>query len=532
MNQNAATFTRPSATDKTAAAPGISTGAASELVTPPGIHPSEVLGTLKRHLLVDGFPIVVDIDRSRGSWLHDAATGKKYLDLFMFFASAPIGFNHPRLIEPRVIAKLARSALMKPSNSDFYTVEMAEFVDTLEKTAMPAELPHLFLISGGALGVENALKAAFDWKVRKNFADGYRKERGTRVMHFEQAFHGRTGYTLSLTNTADPRKTKYFPKFDWPRMVNPKITFPLEGKNLDAVIDAEKLAIAQMEHAFVEHRDDIAAIIIEPIQGEGGDNHFRPEFFAELRRLADENEAMLIFDEVQTGVGLTGRMWAYQHLGVVPDIICFGKKMQICGMHGLAPHRRGEEQRLQRVEPDQLDLGRQPRRHGPRLRISAHHSRREPGCQRRGQGQETHGWVLRSAGQVPRPHDEHARAGSHVRLRPPGWDHAGPASRGDLRARSAHHPHRAHRGAFQAVAGHHRRGDGRRPQSPERCHEAGASEAVDAAGATTDEVARIRCARECSHGRGLPSGRPRSLDASLPHAASGRDLGQQSTSCR
>ncbi len=324
--------TRPVTTDMSAAAPSVPTGAASELITPPGIHPSEVLTSLKRHLLVDGFPIVVDLDKSRGSWLADAATGKRYLDLFMFFASAPIGFNHPRLLEPRVISKLARSALMKPSNSDFYTVEMAEFVATLEKTAMPPELPHLFLISGGTLAVENALKAAFDWKVRKNFARGYRRECGTKILHFEQAFHGRSGYTLSLTNTADLRKTKYFPKFDWPRVVNPKITFPLEGKNLEAVMSAEKLAVAQMEHAFVEHQDDIAAIIIEPIQGEGGDNHFRPEFFSELRRLADENEAMLIFDEVQTGVGLTGKMWAYQHMGVLPDILCFGKKMQICGM--------------------------------------------------------------------------------------------------------------------------------------------------------------------------------------------------------
>jgi L-lysine 6-transaminase len=193
-------------------------------------------------------------------------------------------------------------------------------------------MPHLFLISGATQGDENALKAAFDWKVRRNFARGHRAERGTKVLHFEQAFHGRSGYTLSLTNTADARKTSYFPKFDWPRAVNPKITFPLEGKNLDAVSAAEQLAVAQMQRAFHDHPDDIAAIIIEPIQGEGGDNHFRPEFFGELRRLADENDALLIFDEVQTGVGLTGSMWAYQHFGVEPDLLCFGKKMQVCGM--------------------------------------------------------------------------------------------------------------------------------------------------------------------------------------------------------
>lgn len=298
------------------------------------IRPGRVLEGLKRHMLVDGFPIVIDLERSHGSWLVDAATGKKYLDLFMFFASAPIGFNHRRMSDPDFIARLTRAAKIKPSNSDFYTVEMAEFVDTFARLAMPDDLPHLFMISGGTLGVENALKAAFDWKVQKNLAGGYRAEHGTQVLHFEQAFHGRSGYTLSLTNTADARKTRYFPKFDWPRVVNPKITFPLEGKNLDRVIESEKLAVAQMERAFADRTDDIAAIIIEPIQGEGGDNHFRPEFFAEIRRLADENEALLILDEVQTGVGLTGRMWAFQDLEIRPDLVCFGKKMQVCGVMG------------------------------------------------------------------------------------------------------------------------------------------------------------------------------------------------------
>jgi L-lysine 6-transaminase len=332
MNPNLAFAARQPVKAQPTDAPAVPTGAASELVTPPGIRPEQVLDTLRRHLLVDGFPLVVDLDLSHGSWLVDSVTRKHYLDFFMFFASAPIGFNHPRMLDPQVMARLARVALMKPSNSDFYTVEMAEFVDVFEKLAMPAELPHLFLISGGTLGVENALKAAFDWKVRLNFARGHRAERGTKVLHFEQAFHGRSGYTLSLTNTADTRKTKYFPKFDWPRAVNPKIAFPLSGANLTSVVKLEQLAVAQMERAFHDHPDDIAAIIIEPIQGEGGDNHFRPEFFGELRRLADENEAILIFDEVQTGVGLTGTMWAYEHFGVRPDILCFGKKMQVCGM--------------------------------------------------------------------------------------------------------------------------------------------------------------------------------------------------------
>jgi L-lysine 6-transaminase len=239
--------------------------------------------------------------------------------------------NHPGMKTPEFTARLLRSALHNPSNSDVYTVEMAEFVETFATHAMPAHLPHLFLVAGGTLGVENALKAAFDWKVRKNFARGYREERGHQVLHFEQAFHGRSGYTLSLTNTTDPRKTAYFPKFDWPRVLNPKVKFPMQEDNLKDVKAREALSIAQMRTAFEQNKDDIAAIILEPIQGEGGDNHFRTEFFQELRRIADEYEAMLIFDEVQAGLGLTGKMWSHEHYGIKPDMVAFGKKTQVCG---------------------------------------------------------------------------------------------------------------------------------------------------------------------------------------------------------
>jgi L-lysine 6-transaminase len=295
------------------------------------VPPAKVLEVLGKHLLVDGFHLVVDLEKSRGSRLHDSSSGKTYLDFYTFFGSCPVGINHPRLMTREFEEKLLRAGRNKPANSDVYTTEMAEFVETLDRLAMPKHLPHLFLIEGGALGVENALKAAFDWKVRKNLEKGYTRERGTQVIHFRNAFHGRTGYTLSLTNT-DPVKTDYFPKFRWPRIDNPRITFPLTQENLATVERAEALAVRQIERALAENPDDIAAIIIEPIQAEGGDHHFRPEFFKELRRLADQNEVMLIVDEVQTGVGLTGKMWAYEHFGIEPDMLCFGKKLQVCGV--------------------------------------------------------------------------------------------------------------------------------------------------------------------------------------------------------
>ena len=299
--------------------------------TPVTIQPGEVHEALGRHMLVDGFHLVPDYRASRGSRLVDGRTGKSYIDFYTHFASTPIGYNHPRIVEPEFRERLGWVASVKPANSDVYTTEMAQFVETFASLAVPeSHAGHLFFIDGGALAVENALKAAFDWKVRKNLAAGADRELGTQVIHFRQAFHGRTGYTLSLTNTADPRKTQYFPKFHWPRIHNPKVTFPLE-EHLEEVRAAEARAVEQIEEAVRRHGDDIACLIVEPIQGEGGDNHFRPEFLAELRRLADEHGFLLVFDEVQTGLGLTGRWWAWQSLGVEPDLFAFGKKTQTCG---------------------------------------------------------------------------------------------------------------------------------------------------------------------------------------------------------
>ena len=295
------------------------------------IDARNVHATIGKHMLADGMDQVIDLKKSHGSWLVDARDGKEYLDFFSMFASMPVGYNHPTLLENR--ERIAAAALNKITNSDIYSTQMAEFVDTVGRIAQPDYLPYSFYVEGGALGVENALKTAFDWKVRKNLAAG-KGEKGSKVIHFTECFHGRTGYTMSLTDSPDPRKTLYFPQFDWPRIDNPKLHFPLTDESLEQVLKAEATAINQIKSAVAENPDEIAALIIEPIQGEGGDNHFRGEFLQELRALADEHEFMLIYDEVQTGVGVTGKMWAHQlfNSSARPDIIAFGKKMQICGI--------------------------------------------------------------------------------------------------------------------------------------------------------------------------------------------------------
>ncbi len=292
--------------------------------------PHSVHKLIRQHMIGDGFPIVFDLERSHGAWIVDGETGDEFLDFYSFFASLPLGFHHEAFYAPKNRERLFAAALHKTANSDAHSAELAAFLDCFAREAMPTPMRHLFFIEGGALAVENALKTAFDWKVRRNLAAG-RGELGRQIAHFRQAFHGRSGYTLSLTNT-DPVKTQHFPKFDWPRIHNPHLKFPIDAAEVERVSADEDRAVAELREAFSTHRHDIAAIIIEPIQGEGGDHHFRAEFFAKLRQIADEEEALLIFDEVQSGFGITGQFWAYQHFGVTPDILCFGKKSQVCGI--------------------------------------------------------------------------------------------------------------------------------------------------------------------------------------------------------
>jgi L-lysine 6-transaminase len=295
------------------------------------IQAAEVHETLARHVLTDGMKLVVDLKRSRGSRLVDARNGKRYLDMYTFFSSAPLGMNPPGIVDdPTFMSDLAQIAANKPANPDMYSTAYAEFVETFVRVLGDPALPHLFFIEGGALAVENALKVAFDWKSRQNEAAGRPRELGTRILHLSHAFHGRSGYTLSLTNT-EPNKTDRFPMFAWPRIDVPAITFPLQD-HLTEVIAAEQRALEQARAAFAAHRHDIAAFIAEPIQGEGGDNHIRAEFFAELKTIVHDNDALFIFDEVQTGVGTTGTAWAYQQLGVQPDIVAFAKKAQVGGI--------------------------------------------------------------------------------------------------------------------------------------------------------------------------------------------------------
>ena len=170
-----------------------------------------------------------------------------------------------------------RAALVNPTNSDIYTTEFAEFVETFGRVGDAAYLPHAFFVAGGALGVENALKAAIDWKVRRNFrkgADGGAGPPGPALPRGLPRPH-------RLHALADQhRRPAQAPVLRQVRLAahhQPGAALPgRRARRSRAWRTVERQAVAEIKPAFAERKDDIAAIIIEPIQAEGGDNHFRP----------------------------------------------------------------------------------------------------------------------------------------------------------------------------------------------------------------------------------------------------------------
>lgn len=266
---------------------------------------------IKKYTIGDGLNVVVDHQNSKGSWLVDL-DGKRYLDCFSSFASQPLGWNHPSLVEG--MNKVPSSLFLhKIANSDLYCKEYASFIE--EFASILPDFSHFFFIDGGTLAVENAIKAAFDYKMKKM---GWKEDylaNNLDIIHLEKAFHGRSGYCLSLTNT---KKDKIwgFPKFNWTRLKNPSIN--------------ENISLIQAEESL--KKGNVAAILLELINCEGGDIHLSESYLHNLRSLAYKYDTLFIVDEIQTGVAATGKMWCYEHFGLKPDIICFGKKTQVCGI--------------------------------------------------------------------------------------------------------------------------------------------------------------------------------------------------------
>lgn len=300
-----------------------------------------------------------DARRSLGNYAVDV-DGNTLLDVYGHIACVPIGYNHPALLEAFRSERFAWLAGWRPALGVAPPAEWVELVEGTFLRCAPRGLDRVMTVTSGAEAVENALKAAFAWKMRRRrggrawTAEERSAVMGNRqpgvhelkVISFEGGFHGRTLGALSATRSKAIHKLD-FPAFDWPVVPFPANRFPLD-EHVDENRALEARVLEQVEDVLRRADGTVAALIVEPVQGEGGDRHASAGFFRALRALLTRYEAAFIVDEVQTGLGATGTFWAHEqwHLDEPPDVVTWSKKFQLGGLHLRAEFLPEEAYRL------------------------------------------------------------------------------------------------------------------------------------------------------------------------------------------
>ncbi|MEQ1566817.1 MAG: aminotransferase class III-fold pyridoxal phosphate-dependent enzyme [Myxococcota bacterium] len=287
-----------------------------------------------------------DAASSRGNYVVDV-DGNVLLDVYGHIACLSLGYNHPELLAAARAGRFDWALGYRPALG---VAPPAEWVDLIEgpfTAVAPVGLPRVMTVTSGAEAVENALKAAFAWKARlRRGGASWNADDLQRVMHnrqrginelkivsFEGGFHGRSLGALSATRSKPIHKLD-FPAFDWPVVPFPANRFPLAA-HAEENAAAEARSLEQVRDVFVREGSNVAGLIVEPIQGEGGDRHASPAFFRALRALCAEHEVAFVCDEVQTGLGATGKTWAHEHWGLSqpPDVVTWSKKFGLGGLH-------------------------------------------------------------------------------------------------------------------------------------------------------------------------------------------------------
>ncbi|MFM7320519.1 MAG: aminotransferase class III-fold pyridoxal phosphate-dependent enzyme [Armatimonadota bacterium] len=300
----------------------------------PGPRSAEVLAELGRTVVATPYPFVLDLERCDGMWLA-TIDGQRLFDWAGYFGSKLIGHNHPRLSEPEYLVRLARAANNKVANPDFPTVECVEYyrmIHRLSPERMRGPNLEVYAVNSGAEAVENVLKYLVS-RFNAKAAKAGRPIGNRRFLYFDQAFHGRTVYALQVTQTVDPVGTKDFHGLS--ASGNIKIPFPAIDTDATDVENARRTddALRVVESILTHMADEVVAILVEPIQGAGGQRVAEPRFFQELSELAHRYGVYLAFDEVQTSLGATGRLFAIDHFDLPhpPQAVAAGKKFG-CGV--------------------------------------------------------------------------------------------------------------------------------------------------------------------------------------------------------
>lgn len=271
------------------------------------------------------FKLKIDFEKSRGSCLFDKNSGREFLDFFGMYSTVTLGYSHPIFRDPRFGADILRVAHLRTTNCEMASTEAADFLEKFSSHPAMRPYKHFHFACTGALAIEAAVKIAIDQK----------KAKDPKVISLKESFHGINSYGGFLTDRFYPVSTRLngFPEMDWPKIHNPRMVY----KNNAVDLAATEAGLEQFQKEFNDcleksGPENIAALLVEPIQSTAGDWYFPESFFKRIRELCDRHNILLIFDEIQTGFGVTGSIWYHQLIGIQPDIVVFGKKAQVCGV--------------------------------------------------------------------------------------------------------------------------------------------------------------------------------------------------------
>ena len=271
------------------------------------------------------FNIRIDFDKSHDSYLYDKNRNEFFLDLFGLFATLPLGYSHPVFQSEAFREEYNRVAGVKVPNGEIISDEGRSFLEMFSGHRDMAGFEHFHFCCTGALAIEAAIKVAMDQKAREHPV----------VMSLKGSFHGINGYGGFVTDRFSPVKARLdrFPRMGWPQLHSPSVIYRDGDIDEKATANGLDRFVQEFDKCLQQQgADNVVALLVEPVQSTYGDHYFPKSFFSTVRDLCDRNDICLVFDEIQTGFGTTGRMWYFQHIGIVPDIVVFGKKTQTSGI--------------------------------------------------------------------------------------------------------------------------------------------------------------------------------------------------------
>ena len=299
--------------------------------------------------------MMANYQNSFGNYIADL-DGNVLLDVFAQIASIPVGYSNPTLLAAATSPEMASAIINRPALGNFPQHDWAEILRTGILKVAPKGLDQVFTATAGSDANELAYKAAFMWKRRQERGGAdvdFSAEETSSVMNnkspgsphmsilsFASGFHGRLFGSLSTTRSKPIHKLD-IPAFDWPQASFPLLKYPLADNARENAAE-EARCLSETENLIKSFHNPVAAVVVEPVQSEGGDNHASPNFFNGLREITRRHDVMFIVDEVQTGVGATGKFWAHDHWNLVdpPDMVTFSKKAQTAGYYFANPDLR------------------------------------------------------------------------------------------------------------------------------------------------------------------------------------------------